>query len=726
VVPIFHTSVGVVDDMWWYLSLLYLASLVSIVSSYEDANVQTECNQQLHNYFVAEGMPLATPLIQALNFTSGVYLGTPFVKIQFGLQAAARAYGHLLPNTTLADDIFIRWFSNNNPWCASNIVWECVDSLAIGTIKTTNCTTIIDTDPGGTDPVAGRYFMYANESAACVNGPVVTIYNVSIIPMETDVYTYDALGIRDHTDTIPATAARNIYRSSYCDYSDGAPVDIAIQNQFVCIEPRVGCPGTRSNGVGTIQPLPIPQFRCIGPITPNSTTPFVVWDVTNFQNTQGVEGVYYIQFEANTNLGNPPTPIPSIGYHIIIPNERGQFNSGFSTLDHVAYLYYGQWNSFRPTYPLSNDPIIAAVPCDCDFSVNCLPNGEIDFEDQTMTILLSNIQPICIAGIPIEIPLGSPNVTLDASGSYDPDLLPFPFTTYWVILATPYDPSPPPFTLGDPRATTIYINFTNLISGNYAFLLYASDLQSQVPCVFNVTVLGNEMFPIVQDDAIVLFNFYGGNIAGHDCSIYPPSPAISVNGSYSYNTQPNITMYFIWIQISGAPLQYNCDPLGFRNTQAFFNTTESIVWFVPPTVGMYGFQLIVTDGITNVSSRYVYINVIPNFGQPNATLTPVPNATDPPTRLDSQSPVGDWPTFSFTLPPAVPLAPVPQPPPPNTTVPPIITILPEPTPTTIIAIFVSVMGLVFMSFLSMVLWKRYSHVNAYRHLDKITYGGVQT
>src|SRR6478752_2463687 len=183
---------------------LYLLLIVLLIGSNEGANVPTECNQQLYNYFVAKGMPMSTPLIQALNFTTGVYLGEPFVRIQFGFQAAARVYGNLLPNTTLADDAFIRWMSNNNPWCSTRTVFECVNSAAIGTIKTTNCTTIIDTDPGGSDPVAGRYFIYANESASCLGGPVVTFYNVTIIGSEEDVYTYDMLGVRDHTDTTPA------------------------------------------------------------------------------------------------------------------------------------------------------------------------------------------------------------------------------------------------------------------------------------------------------------------------------------------------------------------------------------------------------------------------------------------------------------------------------------------------------------------------------------------
>jgi hypothetical protein len=342
-----------------------------------------------------------------------------------------------------------------------------------------------------------------------------------------------------------------------------------------------------------------------------------------------------------------------------------------------------------------------------------------------MTILLDNIQPICEAGIPLELTLGSPNFTLDASGSYDPDILPFPFTTYWFIYSTPYDPSPPPFTLDNPMATTIYINSTNLIAGRYIFGLYASDLQSQIPCMFNVTIFGNQMFPIVQSDAIVFFDFYSGFMAGHDCMIYPPSPRISVNGSYSYNTEPSVPMYFEWRQISGQPLTYDCDPLGFRTTRGIFDTNESVMTFVPPSVGMYGFQLTVTDGVNNVSSRFVYIQVNPNFGQPNATLTPIPNATDPPTRLNSPAPVGNFPTFNLSLPPFVPLPPVSQPPPPNTTVPPIITILPYPTPMTVLAIFIVVMGLIFLSFLSMILWKRYSHVNAYRVLDKITYGGLQ-
>jgi hypothetical protein len=155
-----------------------------------------------------------------------------------------------------------------------------------------------------------------------------------------------------------------------------------------------------------------------------------------------------------------------------------------------------------------------------------------------------------------------------------------------------------------------------------------------------------------------------------------------------------------------------------------FNTNESVMEFVPPSVGLYGFQLIVSDGVTNVSSRYVYIQVNPNFGQPNATLTPLPNYTDPPTRLDTQPPVPHWPVSNITLPPFNSFPPVSQPPPPNTTVPPPITILPPPTTQDYLVVFIIVMGMVFLTFMMMGVWRKYSGVNQYRSLDKITYGGT--
>ena len=217
-----------------------------------------------------------------------------------------------------------------------------------------------------------------------------------------------------------------------------------------------------------------------------------------------------------------------------------------------------------------------------------------------------------------------------------------------MLYSSPYDPSPPPFTF-DPRATYNFINASQLLPGTYLFTLYASDLQAQVPCTWNVTILGNQMVAVVENDFVIPFDFYAGNIIGHECTTYPPSPTISVNGNYSYRTNPLIPMYYQWYQISGSPLVYDCDPLGFRPTRGMFKTNESIMEFVPPSVGLYGFQLVLSDGVNNVSSRYVYVQVNPNFGQPNSTMTPLPNYTNPPTRLDSQSPIGHWPVMNFTL-----------------------------------------------------------------------------
>lgn len=66
---------------------------------------------------------------------------------------------------------------------------------------------------------------------------------------------------------------------------------------------------------------------------------------------------------------------------------------------------------------------------------------------------------------------------------------PTDFLVLWSVISTPYTPNPPPFALANPTFLRQRINATGLQSGTYLFLLYVSDLHSQMPCVLNITIL---------------------------------------------------------------------------------------------------------------------------------------------------------------------------------------------------------------------------------------------
>ena len=101
--------------------MLFLVLLLLLPAALE---AQTECNQQLHNYYVGLGMPVLTPVQQAFAFASGVLLGTPFVTLTATVQSVATSYANLLPNTTLANQTYTSFYSMDVPCCASDMLLQ--------------------------------------------------------------------------------------------------------------------------------------------------------------------------------------------------------------------------------------------------------------------------------------------------------------------------------------------------------------------------------------------------------------------------------------------------------------------------------------------------------------------------------------------------------------------------------------------------------------------------
>jgi hypothetical protein len=670
-------------------------------------------------------MPVLTPVLQAVNFTSGIFMGLSYVTMEIGVQEVARYYANLLPNTTLANQSYSSFVSIDFPWCTTNIVFQCCDSASLGTSKTSNCTTLSDFDQGGASVVAGRFFIYVNQSTTCKGTIAVTFYNTTLIASSNQTITYDVLGLRDHVLMSPPVA-RQTYRRSTCLFSDGNPADVVTQNQFVCIEPQIGCNATRINGQASLEIIPIPSFQCIGRLSPNATVNRVLWRVYNQQPVYGVDGTFGITFTNNIALAAAvQTQYESNGdSYILVPSTRRQFSSGYPNFDHWALLLYqGRWNQYRPLYSFSADPKIAAVPCVCGFSMDCDDNGEADLtSDITGIIRSNNALPICQPGPALRLSYGASNFTLNATGSYDPDNLPASLTVQWAIYSTPYSPSPPPFNITTPDAFLYTIDSSNLTIGTYIFILWVSDLQSQVPCLWNVTILSNQVFAITEPDRVDKFSFYAGNMVNHSCFIFPPSPVLTVNGSYSYGTIATVPLYYLWEQIGGDPLNYLCDPFGFRTTRAILNTTQPILEFVPPGPGKYVFRLTVTDNVTN-SSAVVSVTVTPDFKQPPATFTPIINYTDPPIR-DLEPPSREiLNKTNATTAPFNTFSPIAPPAPVNISVAPPFTILPPITSNEIIILTIGLL-------LSLVLWAfLYAIKTSYgdsiyiRYLDKIQYGG---
>jgi hypothetical protein len=688
----------------------------------------TECNQQLHNYYVSLGMPMVTPVLDAISFVSGSLLGIPFVTVNFAFAQVASFYASLLPMPNITTPV--AYVTVDNPWCVSSIAFVCISNATIGLAKTANCTSLVDFDLGGSDPVAGRFFLYNNQTAACNGTSQITFYNVTIMGSGTDTYTYDAVGIKDNV-LLDYNQAVLSYVTSTCNATDGTAASMTNQQQFVCVEPLIGCNGTRSGGVPTLGIIPLPSFGCIGNTSGNASAG-MIWFVDSLVPIGGVSGVYGFTTVPDLSFASlSEEAFAQTGIQfLLLPQTRRQHLSTIDSFTQYALLFYqGVWTNFVAAYSLSPDPIIELVPCACGFSMLCYPGTQTADTTSVYTqfLDLNNALPISNPGPNLMIGFGTPSFTLTAVASYDPDNAPFPFNVWWKIYSTPYDPSPPPFSIIDPTQINITIPSASLQNGTYAFVLYASDLQSVVPSLLFVSILPNQVFAVVLPSFETTFTFYSGLETNHSCLIFPPQPSIPLNGSLSYETMNSTQVFYQWTQISGYPLTFSCDPTGYTSTAAFFNTTMPIGQFVPPLPGRYCFQLFVTDNATNSTSAQLCVTVDPNFMQPPISLTPIFNFTPPPIRnlTPPTRPILTFPPSEpapfLNPPPVVGPAPVAVAP-----TPPFIPIYPPPSRIDILLLIGGFLLFLVVYLALLALWVAYGDTKWNRVWDKKTLGGSYT
>lgn len=690
------------------------------------AEVPTNCNTMLHNYYVGLGLPMVTPVLGAINLTQ-VNVGPLYhVVADIDIQGVARYYASLLPNTTLANQTYDVDISLDIPFCVSEFLFECCETIITGTAKSSNCTTISDFDGGGSNPVAGRFYIFLNQSSQCNGKARITFFNTSLMIPGTGIWTFEAIGIRDHYQ-MNFSQARVNYRNSKCLFSDGNPADFVDQNIFVCTLPLIGCNGTREGGLPSLEVIPLPIYQCIGQTEPNGTTKVII-GVNNVQPPGGVQGYFGIAFTESLDtagwyeqeLGNAQNQ------KITIPNTRRQFAAPFDDFGFYTLIrYQGRTTSYPPVYAFSRDPKLMAVPCICDVSMDCLVPDTADItSDASFQLSLNNAVPVCYLGPPIIISLGTPNVTLNATGySFDPDNGPGPFSVIYGIYSTPYGPNPP-FNFSNRQDMAQFIDTSNLTSGVYIFILWACDVQTCTVCTQNMTILSNQVFPIIYPAYFgTVFDFYSGAEAGHECSIYPPSPYLTLNGSLSYATVPGTNISYYWSQTSGPPLLYSCDDIGFFTTRAIFNTTEPLMHWVPSTVGYYCFQLIVSDGIYNSSAALACVQVQPDFGQLNFTFTPIINYTYPPLRNLTQNATENITYPPTTDAPFIPFSPVAPPPTGTIIVPPLIIIQPNASTTEILGLFIGSMGWIIIYVFLYLVWISYGNVIYTGHLQRRVFGG---
>ena len=650
--------------------------ILFITSSIYCANIVTNCSNQLHNFYQVLGMNASFPLIEPINFTSGGTNLSYYVDVTVGFQKIANIYQSAIPGLdTNVNTSIVNYLSIDLPWCYSDIVVSCADKVITGIGKLTNCAIKDYPATGVPTDLAGRMFIYANQTTACDGIVTIRFYNVTIRTEYDAVYTYNTEGLPLRFIDLTSSQSTTSYQKSECNYSDGTDYDESIgQEQFVCISQRVGCDGTTTYSAGnTLAFLPTPLYSCIGDIDPNDNTTQsnIVWRIISFQPPSGVTGRFKIFFcqdldfscelltETELQPGNTP-------YHDLLPGTRRQFNTSFANFDHYALLYYSdKLVNFQPVYlQAPRDEVLRIIPCICGFSMDCDDSGKMDSSIVSGVMNLDNILPLPDAGQSFTIPIGQTNIKLFGNKTNDPDNSPGPLSTYWKVYSKPVGSNP--VIISDPQLLNIVIDSTDFSLGLYSFVIYASDTQDITFAFVNITVINNIIHIVMPYDFEYKFEPYYGigpdNIT--DSTYCPqtvneyPFPSIILNASLTWSTNPNVTLYYQWTQKIGYPVTvypYTCSEDFTFHTAALINSTQKIAFFVPPNIGLYIFELRVTDGI-NTEYKQLQIFVVPDFLQPVGPPLILPNYTNAPIRnlTNPARPILNFSNLTFTYQPLPP------------------------------------------------------------------------
>ena len=738
--------------------LLLFLLLLLVAQQVRTQGVPTLCSQQLHNYYVAAGMDPSVPVEPVITFVTGTLTGgVPYVTATLNFQAVARDYQFNISNNTIPTP-WVSYMSFDVPCCATSITMTCTNFSQFAMAKM--CVNIIDYDLGSPSQVAGRFFVYANQTAPC-NGQVnITFTNTYLYPtQEVANYTYDAFGITNYT-LLTLDQAEFNYRFSDCQYSTGSNLTEAIiQPQFVCIEAQIGCNVTCPTTQPKRQVIPIPRYACynnntfIGNVSQNDE--YMIWFVYNMQQPNTIEGVFRLTFASPTLLGlyydnlyDPfqlvicqfaniqlfyqllllegllPTQDPCI-LQPLKPSTRREFQENHTDFSYVMLLNapngLGGFTTtvVFPAYSASSDPVIEIIPCICGFSMDCLPDGTVAVNDIDHHIFINNQRPVpgFFGGSSTTIPQGTLNITVNGNLSTDRDFSPHPYLLYYwkAYNITNYTQAPvtgtPMFTFQNATNVETLIFTQDLLPGLYVAIMYVSDGQDVTFGLYNFTILANIITAVAPNDfAVALI----------PCTNVIPSTCIPLNASLSFETA-NLTLFYNWSEVTG----WNLWPATFSipcndYVSGLFNYTSVVACFIPPFLGLYQFNVTVYDNISASSTDTVFVNVVPEGAPlvvPNITINPFPSAplrTDPPINR----PVIPFP--NETGPPIsdAPFAPAPTQ---NTSVPTVFPVYPPMTPSQLISMFAFLIAALIVMVIFFGLWIAMMPQNEYNYLDRIRY-----
>ncbi|HEY0679693.1 MAG TPA: PKD domain-containing protein [Chitinophagaceae bacterium] len=349
-----------------------------------------------------------------------------------------------------------------------------------------------------------------------------------------------------------------------------------------------------------------------GPATATITS----MGATNINASNLVQGVYAFRLLVTDNMGatdddtltvsvsspnNPPVANAGSDQSIQLPANSVSLNgSGSSDPDGSVTAYAWTKVSGPAQYNITNSNSANTTVTNLaagTYSFRLLVtdnNGATD--DDTVVVTVStappppNVAPTANAGTDLSIQLPASSVTLNGSGSSDPD---GSITAYaWTKIAGPAQYN---ITSAGSETTSV----SNLVAGTYSFRLVVTDNAGATDDdTVTVTVAPAPNMPPTAN-------------AGGDQSIQLPSASVTLNGSASSDADGSITGY-AWSKISG-PAQYN-----IANASGVSTSVTNLV------AGTYEFRLVVTDnnGATDDDTVMVTVSTAP----PPPNIAPVANA----------------------------------------------------------------------------------------------------
>jgi hypothetical protein len=647
--------------MFVWIWLLFLVLEPSWQQSYT-------CDQQLYDFYVAKGYgagmepPAITPAPTELP-TAVMRFGTPnrFHNYQFTLDPTFH------PNSS--------YFTFDIPYCTENIMVSaplppntesCRVSLHINVPKNISALNTCNDD---FNLLTGRTrgFVYMENctflvriSFASPSFAITTdMFGDPVGVTETGMYTMDIRGLLQSDLATTEAEALGNYSNEQCDGTlNGA--DLALQTtttqkQMVCTGPIFKC-------YAPLEPIqPVTRYAC----QDNATTGRLIWQVVSYEPAFHPPGLFFIgfcePFDAVCNsyirtAADNGTLNASLNL-VLRSGTRRQFDSNSSNFDQIAYvLYLTDLNEYEPRLLLApQDAHLATLlPCICNFSVDCYPNGTINLDNVSAFYSRYNVPVIADAGTDPLLELGQPNYTLDGTRSYTVDSGTLQFL--WVLYSQP--PGSPPVVIPNNMSVTTVIDTSQFVEGVYQFVLFTSDGQDVSHDLLNLTVVKALPYArITTPDPTPSFQFYHG-VTNVTQSCAGPltgwSPAILLDGTGShagtFNTSvsQNVTLVYAWESLSGPPLPDPpaCGLPGLAFTAGLFDTNESEAYFIPNRTGYYVFKLTVSiPGVNFTSSDTIQIFVLPSELIHENLTFPLPNYTSPPYRNVSRvpSPVNQFP-----------------------------------------------------------------------------------